>query len=113
VLAHAHHTAAHFKIPCIKILFINLHNTDANVPVGANEPVLFYAPIAGTPPNPGSSTATADADLVALFDRSPKGKFGQTYDIEINQTRDAKERVIVGLSVLVELVPEPEKGNKE
>jgi hypothetical protein len=30
------------------------------------EPCLFYAPIAGTPPNPGSPTATADADLVAF-----------------------------------------------
>ena len=30
------------------------------------EQVLFYAPIAGTPPNPGSPTAAADANLVAF-----------------------------------------------
>ena len=43
-----------------------------SVPLAVNETgavveaVLFYAPIAGTPPNPGSSTAAADADLVAF-----------------------------------------------
>jgi hypothetical protein len=37
-----------------------------NVPLAAGEAVLFYAPIAGTPPNPGSPTAAADADLVAF-----------------------------------------------
>ncbi len=40
--------------------------SNVNVPLAATEPVLFYAPIAGTPPNPGSPTATADADLVAF-----------------------------------------------
>jgi hypothetical protein len=30
------------------------------------ESCLFYAPIAGTPPNPGSPSAAADADLVAF-----------------------------------------------
>ena len=37
-----------------------------SVPLAAGEQVLFYAPIAGTPPNPGSPTAAADADLVAF-----------------------------------------------
>ncbi len=43
-----------------------------SVPLATNETrevveaVLFYAPIAGTPPNPGSPTAAADADLVAF-----------------------------------------------
>lgn len=40
--------------------------TGVNVPLAAGEQVLFYAPIAGTPPNPGSPTAAADADLVAF-----------------------------------------------
>jgi hypothetical protein len=45
---------------------------DKSVPLTVNavgqvvEPVLFYAPIAGTPPNPGSPTASADADLAAF-----------------------------------------------
>ena len=37
-----------------------------NVPLAGGEQVLFYAPIAGTPPNPGSPTAAADANLVAF-----------------------------------------------
>lgn len=45
--------------------------SSVNVPmVDANcrplEQCRFYAPIAGTPPNPGSPTASADADLVAF-----------------------------------------------
>lgn len=45
--------------------------TNVNVPmVNAQcsplETCLFYAPLAGTPPNPGSPTAAADADLVAF-----------------------------------------------
>jgi hypothetical protein len=45
--------------------------TSVNVPMvdaqcNPSENCLFYAPIAGTPPNPGSSTAAADADLVAF-----------------------------------------------
>jgi hypothetical protein len=40
--------------------------TDVNVPLAGGEQVLFYAPIAGTPPNPGSPTAAADANLVAF-----------------------------------------------
>jgi hypothetical protein len=40
--------------------------TNVNVPLAATETVLFYAPIAGTPPNSGSPTAAADADLVAF-----------------------------------------------
>jgi hypothetical protein len=37
-----------------------------DVLLASGEQVLFYAPIAGTPPNPGSPTAAADADLVAF-----------------------------------------------
>src|SRR5215216_3586519 len=40
--------------------------TNVNVPLASGEQVLFYAPIAGTPPNSGSPTAAADADLVAF-----------------------------------------------
>ncbi|MBC8094871.1 MAG: hypothetical protein H7Y43_03565, partial [Akkermansiaceae bacterium] len=46
--------------------------TDVNVPLtmdedgNVTEGVLFYAPIAGTPPNPGSATAAADSNLVAF-----------------------------------------------
>lgn len=45
--------------------------SNVNVPmvdVNCNplETCLFYAPIAGTPPNPGSPTAAADANLVAF-----------------------------------------------
>jgi hypothetical protein len=40
--------------------------TNVNVSLASGEQVLFYAPIAGTPPNPGSPTAAADADLVAF-----------------------------------------------
>jgi hypothetical protein len=40
--------------------------TNVNVSLGATEQVLFYAPIAGTPFNPGSPTAAADANLVAF-----------------------------------------------
>ena len=46
--------------------------SSVNVPLATNElgqviePVLFYAPIAGTPPNPGSPAAAADADRVAF-----------------------------------------------
>ena len=38
----------------------------ASVPLGAGEACLFYAPLAGTPPNPGSPTAAADAAVVAF-----------------------------------------------
>jgi len=40
--------------------------TAVNVPLASGEGVRFYAPIAGTPPNPGSPTAAADANLVAF-----------------------------------------------
>jgi hypothetical protein len=39
---------------------------NVNVPLAAGEACLFYAPIAGTPANPGSPTAVADANLVAF-----------------------------------------------
>lgn len=39
---------------------------NVNVPLAAGEAVRFYAPIAGTPPNPGSPAAAAEADLVAF-----------------------------------------------
>jgi hypothetical protein len=44
-----------------------------------------------------------------VFDRPPKRKPGQAYDIEIHQTDDGQKRVIGGLSARVELVPEPKK----
>lgn len=37
-----------------------------NVPTASGESCLFYAPLVGTPPNPGSPTAAADAALVAF-----------------------------------------------
>ena len=37
-----------------------------NVPLALRQRVFFYAPIAGTPPNPGSPTAAADANLLAF-----------------------------------------------
>ena len=40
--------------------------SDASVPVAGGDAPLFYAPIAGVPPNPASPTASADADLVAF-----------------------------------------------
>ena len=40
--------------------------SSVNVPLTTGEAVLFYAPIAGTPSNPGSPTAVADANLVAF-----------------------------------------------
>jgi hypothetical protein len=40
--------------------------TNVPVPLVSGEQVLFYAPIAGTPPNAGSPTAAANADLVAF-----------------------------------------------
>ncbi len=41
-------------------------DVESSVPLSVGEAVLFYAPIAGTPPNPGSPTEAADADLVAF-----------------------------------------------
>ena len=45
------------------------------------EPCLFYAPLAGTPPNPESPTAPADADLVAFGSIRPwiSTNFGETW----------------------------------
>jgi photosystem II stability/assembly factor-like uncharacterized protein len=45
--------------------------------------------------------------LYLVFDRPSEGKIGQAYDIEIRQIDVKRERVIGGLSVRVELVPEP------
>jgi hypothetical protein len=45
------------------------------------EPCLFYAPLAGTPPNPDSPTAAQDADLVAFGSMRPwiSTTFGETW----------------------------------
>jgi len=41
-------------------------DAESSVPLSVGEAVLFYAPIAGTPPSPGSPAAAADAALVAF-----------------------------------------------
>jgi hypothetical protein len=61
---------------------------DANLPFvnrqcqpDPRERCLFYAPLVGTPPNPESPTATADADLVAFGSIRPwiSTTFGETW----------------------------------
>lgn len=45
--------------------------SNVNVPLGAGDSALFYAPIAGTPYNPASATPAADADVVAFGSTRP------------------------------------------
>jgi hypothetical protein len=44
-----------------------------------------------------------------VFDRPPNAKVGQAFDVEVQQTDVRRERVIGGITVRVELVPEPKK----
>lgn len=67
--------------------------SNVNVPIvdaqcNPSEACLFYAPIAGTPPNPGSSTAAADADLVAFGSIRPwiSTNFGTSWQSIPNNT---------------------------
>ncbi len=54
---------------------------DASVPLAGGDSPLFYAPMAGTPPNPASATADADANLVAFGSVRPwiSPDFGRTW----------------------------------
>jgi hypothetical protein len=43
------------------------------------------------------------------FDRPLREKTGQAFDIEIHQTDENRKKVIGGVNLRVELVPEPNK----
>jgi hypothetical protein len=45
--------------------------------------------------------------IFLAFDRPPRGKIGQAYEIEIHQLDARRETGIGGLSGRIELVPEP------
>jgi hypothetical protein len=67
--------------------------SNVNVPMvdsqcNPSESCRFYAPIAGTPPNPGSSTAAADANLVAFGSIRPwiSTNFGTSWQSIPNNT---------------------------
>ncbi|HVG32365.1 MAG TPA: hypothetical protein VM911_04770, partial [Pyrinomonadaceae bacterium] len=44
------------------------------------------------------------------FDRPPNARVGQAFDVEVQQTDARSEKVIGGITVRVELVPEPKKA---
>jgi hypothetical protein len=47
--------------------------------------------------------------IFLVLDRPKDGRIGQSYELEFNQIDVRREMVIGGLSVRVELVPEPNR----